>query len=64
MKEPVGYRSTLEWITEKADGKGWLTASEIATMLGIDRSTVSRRFNIHKGCALPVLARKLCEESR
>ena len=63
MREPDGYRSTLEWLTERT-GKGWLSTVEIATLLGVDRHTVSRRFGINSGCALPILARKLCEESK
>ena len=64
MREPEGYRQTLEFLTERTDGKGWLSTSEIATLLGVDRHTVCRRFGIRKGCALPVLARKLCEVSK
>lgn len=64
MRESANYRPTLEWLNEQTNGKGWLSNSEIARLLKIDRETVRRRFDIHKGCALPVLARKLCEESR
>lgn len=64
MRENVNYRPTLEWLNEQTNGKGWLSNAEIARLLKIDRETVRRRFDIHKGCALPVLARKLCEESQ
>ena len=63
MREPEGYRETLEWLTEKAEGKGWLTATEAGRILGIDRTTAKRRFGITGGCALPVLAMKLAQES-
>ena len=64
MREPDGYRQTLEFLTEKADGRGWLSTSEIARILGINRETVVKRFGIHRGCAVPVLALKLAQESR
>ena len=64
VREPEGYRSTLEWLTERTDGKGWLSTTEIAALLGINRQTVSKRFGISKGCALPILAMKLAQESR
>ncbi len=63
MREHPNYRQTLEWLTERT-GKGWLSTTEIAELLGVDRHTVSRKYGIHGGCALPILARKLCEESR
>ena len=63
MREPKGYRETLEYLSARTD-KAWLSATEIAALMGVDRSTVSRRFGIHKGCALPLLAWKMCEESR
>ena len=63
VREPQNYRSTLEWLTERT-GKGWLSTSEIAALLGVDRHTVSRKYEIHGGCALPILARKLCEQSK
>ena len=64
MREPEGYRQTLEFLTERTDGKGWLSTSEIAALLGVDRHTVCRRFGIKRGCALPVLARRMVEESK
>ncbi len=64
MREPEGYRQTLAWLTEQSGGKGWLNATEIGRLLGIDRSTVKRRFGINGGCALPVLAMKLAQESK
>lgn len=63
MREVDGYRQMVEWLNEKTNGKAWLTTSEIANLLQIDRHTVVRRFGINKGCALPILAKKLCEES-
>jgi len=63
MRELEGYRPTLEWLTEQAEGKGWLSTTEIATLLGVDRTTVVRRFGIHNGCALPVLAMRMVKES-
>ena len=62
MREPEGYRQTLEWLTERTEGKGWLNAVEIAEILGVTRQTVTRRWDIHGGCALPVLAMKLARE--
>ena len=64
MRERPGYRETVEWLTEQTNGKGWLSTTEIAAILGIDRHTVTRRFGINRGCALPVLARRIVEESR
>lgn len=64
MREPNGYRQTLEWLTEQTDGKGWLRLSEIADLLGLDRKTVRSKFGIDGGgCALPVLAMKMTRES-
>ena len=63
VRESRDFRSVLEWLTERT-GKGWLSTTEIATLLGVDRHTVNRKFGINSGCALPILARKLCEESR
>lgn len=64
MREPDGYRQTLAWLGEKAEGKGWLSTTEIARVLGVSRQTVVRRFGIHNGCALPMLAMKLTKESK
>lgn len=64
MKEPIGYRQTLEYLSEQANGKAWLTVTDISKLLGVDRHTVSRRFGINSGCALPVLAMKLTQESK
>ena len=64
MREPKEYRPTLEWLTERTGGKAWMSTTEIAELLGVERHTVSRKYGIHGGCALPILARKLCEESR
>jgi len=64
MREADGYRQCLEWLNERTGGKAWLKTSEVAEILQVDRATVVRRFNIHNGCALPILAKKLCEESR
>lgn len=64
VREPDGYRETLAWLVEQVPGQGWLTNSDIARVLGIDRSTVTRRFGITRGCALPILAMKLAQESR
>jgi len=63
MREPKGYRQTLEWLMEQA-GKGWLSTAEIGKILGVDRKTVTRRFGISNGCAVPVLAMKLTEECK
>lgn len=63
MREPDGYRETLSWLDEQTGGKGWLSTTEIADVLKISRQTVTRRFGINKGCALPVLAMKLARES-
>lgn len=63
MKEPNGYRQTVEMLNEKTGGKMWLTATEIARVLGVDRKTVKSRFGIVGGCALPVLAMILAKES-
>ena len=62
MREPEGYRQTLEWLTERAGGKGWLTTMDISRILGMDRKTVTRRYG-SGGMALPVLAMKLAKES-
>jgi len=60
MREPQGYRETVQWLTEQTDGKGWLSISEIAILLGLDRKTVRNKFGIDGGgCALPVLAMKM-----
>lgn len=64
MREPDGYRQTLEWLGEKADGKGWLSTADIARILGVSRQTVVRRFGVNSGCALPVLAMKLAKENK
>lgn len=63
MREPKGYRQTLEWLTEQSGGKGWLNATDISRILGMDRTTVKRRFGVTGGSALPVLAMKLAQES-
>lgn len=63
MREPVGYRECVEWLNEQTN-KGWLNVADISRLLKIDRDTVRRRFGISKGCALPVLAMKLAQESR
>ena len=62
MREPEGYRATLEWLTERAGGKGVLSAAEIGRVLGIDRHTVVRRYGISGPTALPVLAMRLVKE--
>ncbi len=64
MRENPNYRPTLEWLTEQTNGKAWLTTSDIAKLLKIDRHTVSRRFGINNGCALPILAMKMAQESK
>ena len=64
MREVDGYRQTLEWLMAVAKGRGWLSTAEIARVLGIDRDTVVRRFGVRRGCALPVLAKRMAEESR
>jgi len=64
MREPDGYRQTLAWLTERSDGKGWLSTSEIGKLLGISRQTVVRRYGISAGCALPILAMKLAQEGK
>jgi len=64
VKEQPGFRETVEWLTEQTNGKGWLTTTEIASVLGLDRHTVTKRFGISRGCALPVLAKRMVEESR
>lgn len=63
MREPDGYRETLSWLADQTGGKGWLSTTEIADVLKISRQTVTRRFGVTKGCALPVLAMKLAKES-
>jgi hypothetical protein len=64
MREPDGYRQTLAWLTERTGGKGWLSTTEIARILGVTRQTVTRRFGISSGCAVPVLAMRLAQESK
>ncbi len=64
MREPEGYRETLAWLTEQTNGKGWLSTSEIARVLGVSRQMVARRFGFNAGCTLPVLAMKLARESK
>ena len=64
MRELNGYRETLEWLETASKGRGWLSTSEIARLLGVDRDTVVRRFGVRKGCALPILAKRMSEESR
>lgn len=64
MREPEGYREILMWISERTDGKGWLSTTEVARLLGVTRQTVTRRFGISSGCAVPVLAMKLANESK
>ena len=64
MRELEGYRQTLEWLSERAKGRGWLSTAEIARILGIDRDTVVRRFGVRRGCALPILAKRMSEESK
>ena len=64
MREPEGYRETLAWLTEKCEGKGWLSTAEIARVLGVSRNTVIRRFGFNAGCTLPVLAMRLARESK
>ena len=63
MREPEGYRQTLEWLTEQAGGKGFISTAEIGRILGMHRVTVAKRYGIHNGCALPVLALRLTKES-
>ena len=63
MREPTGYRQTVEWLTEQT-GKGWLTVSDISRVLGIDRKTVRSKFGISgNGCATPILAMRMAQES-
>ena len=64
MREVSGYREVLEWLMDESNGKGWLSTAEIARLLGVDRDTVVRRFGVRKGCALPILAKRMSEESR
>ena len=64
MREPDGYRQTLAWLTEQSGGKGWLSTAEISRLLKVDRGTVVRRFGINSGCALPVLAMRMAQESK
>ena len=64
MREPDGYRQTLAWLMERTGGKGWLSTTEIARILGVTRQTVTRRFGISSGCAVPVLAMRLAQESK
>ena len=64
VRELNGYRETLEWLMAATRGRGWLSTAEIARVLGIDRDTVVRRFGVRRGCALPVLAKRMAEESR
>ena len=64
MRELPGYRQTLEWLSERTDGKVWLKQKEVAELLGVNRKTVRERFGISGGgVALPVLAKILTEES-
>lgn len=64
MREPNGYRQTVEWLTDRADGKGWLSVAEISRILGIDRKTVKSKFGVSgNGCATPVLAMRMAQES-
>lgn len=63
-REKEGYRETLAFILEAGKGKGWLSTTDIAKILGVSRSTVVRRFGITSGCAAPVLAMKLVRESK
>jgi len=64
MREQPGFRETVAYLNERTNGKAWLTVSEIAEILGVDRSTVNRRFGIYKGCAITVLAQRMIAESR
>ena len=64
MKEPDGYRQCLEWLNEATNNKAWLTVADISRLFGIDRHTVNRRFGIKSGCALPILAKRMVEESK
>ena len=64
VREADGYRQTVEWLTEATGGKAWMTVTDISRLLGVDRHTVTRRFGITKGCALPILAMKLAQESK
>ena len=59
MREPQGYRQTLEWLTEQAGGKGWLNPTEVGRILGIDRHTAVKRYG--NGIVLPQLALKLTD---
>ena len=45
MREPEGYRQTLEWLTEQAGGKGWLTTMDISRILGIDRTNIDKLYD-------------------
>lgn len=64
MREQPGFRETVQWLNEQTNGKAWLTVTDISRLLGVDRHTVNRKFGINGGCALPILARKLCEQSK
>ena len=64
MKEVYGYRETLEYLNERTGGKAWLSVTDIAKIMGIDRTTVNKRFGIHKGCAITLLAKRMCEETK
>lgn len=54
----------MEWLNEATNNKAWLTVADISRLFGIDRHTVNRRFGIKSGCALPILAKRMVEESK
>ena len=42
--EKMNYRDTLNWLSEKFNGKVLLTVSEVARGFGVDRRTAQKRY--------------------
>lgn len=61
--EDKDYRNVLADLRSFFDNRGIVTASDVAAYSGLCRQTAAKRFEIPRnGIALPILARKICEE--
>lgn len=61
MEKP-GYRDNLEFLIERANGKGMLNISEVCRILDIDYRTARKLFTFNecRMISLPSLARQMC----
>lgn len=61
--EDKDYRNVLADLRGFFNGGSIVTASDVAAYTGLCRQTAAKRYDIPRsGIALPILARKMCEE--